>query len=165
MFDAPDLSPEEFADHVARGLARALESTGLIEVKEMKTSVGQCHFFGRVHKKNLRAWSRLTKKLLVAMEGFVDGFVGRQEIVTLKNGAPKNSKNPDDYIHKFGHLVSVGSNDLKGAADMLAQIIVEASPRKHVEVMEYPMLGSGAPQSGGIVTGRKGAHLTSGAPK
>lgn len=159
-FETQDMSPDDLARHVAGAFANVLERTGLIEVREMHHSVGQCHFLCRVKDKNKRKWRELTKKMLVVMNQVCDGFIGTQEIVLPKEGAPQDSTNPDDYDHRFGHLISIGAPDLKGAAEAVAQVIVESGPRRQ-EVMEAPMLGRGAPQSGGRGTGRKGAALTS----
>jgi hypothetical protein len=160
-FESGDLSLEELAQHVAGAFANVLERTGLVEVREMHHSVGQCHFLCRVKDKNKRQWRDLTKRMLVVMERVCDGFIGTQEIVLLKPGAPEGSTNPDDYDHRFGHLISIGAQDLKSAAEAVAQTIVEAGPTRYKEVTEAPMLGRGAPQSGGRATGRKGANLTS----
>ena len=97
------------------------------------------------------------------MQSVGDGFVGTQDIVKLRKGAPDGSKNPDDYDHKFGHVFSLGAKDLKTAATQICHIIAEFEPeqRVHREVMEAPMAGRGTPQSGGQRSGRKGAHPTS----
>lgn len=159
-FDAPDLGPEDIADHIARSVAAVLEATGLIEIKEVKSSVGQCHFFGRVRDQDKTKWAKLKKLMLITMRFECDGFVGTQDIVKLKPGAPEDSRNPEDYDHKFGHLLSIGARDLKHAAEELCKVVIEHNPTPRVEVMEAPMLGHGAPLSGGRKTGRKGAHPT-----
>ena len=164
-FEAPDLSPEEIADHIARSTATALESTGLIEIKELTSAVGQVHFLGRVKDNRKKDWARLVKKMLVVMQKDCDGFIGTQNIIKLQKGAVEDSTNPDDYDHKFGHIISFGSRNLKGAAERICQVVVDDNPSPRAEVTSAPMLGSGAPSSGGRSTGRKGAHLTAGARK
>jgi len=160
-FDTGDLSPEKVADHLSRATASVLESTGLIEIKEISSSVGQCHFFGRVKDDDKKRWAALKKNILVVMRFECDGFMGTQDILELKPGASEDSRNPDDYNHKFGHLVSIGAKDLKHAVEEVCKMVIDNTPRNHAEVMEAPMAGAGSPQSGGPKTGRKGAHPTS----
>jgi hypothetical protein len=160
-FAPPDLSPEDVTDHIARQTANVLEGTGLIEIKELHSSVGQVHFFGRVKDSNKRKWSDLVKRILVVLLDH-DGFMGTQNILKLKEGRDASSRNPDDYDQRFGHVVSIGARDIKVAAEAVCNMVLERNPSSRIEVTEAPMMGRGASQSGGRNTGRKGAHPTAG---
>jgi len=143
-FDAPDISPQEYADHTAQQTAKAFEATKLIEIVEVKAGIGQVHLLGRVKKDNERAFMELiVGPVLRAMEhADADGFIGKQFF--LKNGAVK-----------YGWVISFASNNLRQAAYEVGEALEPAIPR--LEVMETPLSGPPAPQSGGPGSGRRGA--------
>ena len=143
-FEAPDVSPQEQAEHTAQRTAAALEATKLIEIVEVKASPGQVHMLGRVRKDNERPFMDLVVwPILRAMEhSDADGFVGKQFF--LKNDAGK-----------YGWVISFASNNLKNTAYEVAEALDPALP--HVEVMEAPLQGPGTPQNGGQSSGRRGA--------
>ena len=168
-FEAPNLTPEEMADHTARMVARVLEATHLYEVVEMEKFPGSFHFFGRVKKQNLKVWQNdLVKRCLVAMRFVGDGFIGTQHVVRLKKGRSSDSKDSNDYDQVFGWVFSLASKDLYSAAVEVCRVIEESViPTPKTEVKEMILLGSGPPQAGSGAagpkgTGRKGAHPISG---
>jgi hypothetical protein len=143
-FNAPDLSPQEYAEHTAQQTAGAFEATKLIEIVEVKAGIGAVHLLGRVKKDNEKPFmDMVVRPVLQAMsESEADGFVGKQFF--LKNGSVK-----------YGWVISFSSNNLKHAAYTIAEALEPAIPR--LEVMESPLVGPGAPQSGGSGSGRRGA--------
>jgi hypothetical protein len=143
-FDAPDLSPQEYAEHTAQQTAKAFEATKLVEIVEVKAGIGQIHLLARVKKDNERAFMEMVvAPVLHAMEGAEsDGFVGKQFF--LKNGSVK-----------YGWVISFASNNLRQAAYAVGEALEPAIPR--LEVMEAPLVGQTVPQSGGPGSGRKGA--------
>jgi len=143
-FDAPDISPQEYAEHTAQQTASAFEATKLIEIVEVKAGIGAVHLLGRVKKDNEKTFMEMVvHPVLRAMsESDADGFVGKQFF--LKNGAVK-----------YGWVISFSSNNLRQAAYNIAEALEPAIPR--LEVMESPLVGPGAPQSGGSTSGRRGA--------
>lgn len=170
-FEAPNLTPEEMADHTARMVARVLEATHLFEVVEMEKFPGSFHFFGRVKKQNLKVWRHdLVKRCLVAMRFVGDGFIGTQDVVRLKKGRSADSRDPNDYDQLFGWVFSLAAKDLYNASVEICRIIEEwGIPAPKTEVREMIMLGSGPPQAGSGAagpkgTGRRGAHPVSGGP-
>jgi len=143
-FDAPDISPQEYAEHTAQQTAKAFEATKLVEIVEVKAGIGQIHLLARVKKDNERTFMDLVVgPVLHAMEkADADGFVGKQFF--LKNGSVK-----------YGWVVSFASNNLRQAAYAVAEALEPAIPR--LEVMETPLVGGPVPQSGGPGSGRRGA--------
>src|SRR5512142_1929036 len=81
-FGAPDLSPQDYAEHTAQGCARAFENTKLIEIVEVHAGPGQIHLLGRVKKDNERIFmERVVGPVLQSFEASeqaIDGFVGKQ---------------------------------------------------------------------------------------
>lgn len=143
-YAAPALDVEDYAEHTAQMLARALENTGLIEVAEVRANAGQAHLMGRVRQDREKTFlAQVVKPLLRVMETNCKGFVGRQYL--LRN----------DEL-RFGWVISFSSNNLKETAHLLCQALEPAIPVK-VEVTEAPLVGTGTPQSGGLRTGKKGA--------
>jgi len=145
-FDAPDISPQGEAEHIAQLIAGALEKTSLVEVAEVRAVAGQVHILARVKKENERAVvHQLAKTILVRTRDICDSHIG-------KNYFLKGNK------MVYGWAFSFGSNDLKNAAHAICGAIDEVSPR--MEVLEAPLLGPGTP-SGGVNVG-KGASLVRG---
>jgi hypothetical protein len=142
-FDAPNLSPQDYAEHTAQVIARILESTGLIEIVEVHASVGQVHLLGRVKAENEKRYvDTVVKNSLLAMRKVCDGFIGKQYLLR-----------EDRMV--FGWVFSFGSEDLKRAAQAVADALDTLVPRR--EVMEAPLIGPPSPQSGGQTSGRRGA--------
>jgi len=143
-FNAPNLSPQEYADHTAQTMARVLESTSLIEIVEVHASVGQVHLLGRVKAENEKKFvETVVKNSLIAMEKTSDGFIGKQYM--LRNGRML-----------YGWVFSFGAEDLRGAARSIADEVEALVPRR--EIIEVPLVGPAAPQSGGAKSGKRGAH-------
>lgn len=148
QFSAPELSPQEYADHTAQTMARILESTGLIVVREVNANPGQVHLLGRVKAEDERMFvEQIVRPSLVCMDaGDCDGFIGKQYFL---RGEGKGTK------VMYGWIYSFGSKNLSEAATTLAAALETAVPS--LIVTESPLLGAAAPQSGGRATGRKGA--------
>jgi len=149
-FEAPEISPEEFAEHTANLVANALSATKIFGVVEVRAGIGQVHVMGRVKRERERQFvDKVVLPILRVMESADDcnGFVGKQFILK------------DDSV-KYAWVISFASNDLRRAASDICQAFEEVVPR--VEVSESPLLGPGTPQSGGRVTGKKGASPIAG---
>ena len=143
-FDAPDLSPEDYAEHTAQLMAKILENTGLTEIVEVHASVGQVHLLGRVKAENEKKFvDTVVKNALVAMEKGCDGFIGKQFMIRKGKVV-------------YGWVFSFGSQDLRAAACAISDALEVLIPKR--EIMETPLVGKGAPQSGGRGSGRRGAH-------
>lgn len=149
--DTPEITPEEYAEHMANSVAAALSSTKLFEVVEVKAGIGQIHVLGRVAKDKERNFvSQVVAPVLQVLDQQQDGcrgFIGKQFM--LKYGAVK-----------YAWVVSFAASDLRSAASEICGSFESAIPR--VEVTEAPLVGRGPPQSGGMRTGRKGASAISG---
>ena len=69
QFDAPDISPEEYAEHTASRVATALEATKMFGVVEVKAGLGQVHIMGRVKREHERRWAEnVVFPVLITME-------------------------------------------------------------------------------------------------
>jgi hypothetical protein len=150
LADAPEITPEEYAEHTANRVASALESTRLFEVVEVKAGIGQVHVLGRVAKDKERSFvSLVVAPILAVLDQKKDdcqGFVGKQFM--LKYGTVK-----------YAWVISFAASDLTSASSEICASFDSAVPR--VEVSEAPLGGRGAPQSGGRQTGRRGASALS----
>jgi hypothetical protein len=149
QFDAPDISPEEYAEHTASRVASALEATKMFGVVEVKAGLGQVHIMGRVRREHERRWAEnVIFPMLLTMEKSEDcnGFIGKQYIL-------KEGKALDNL--KYAWVISFASNDLRKSAADICTSFAAAIPR--VEVTEAPLMGPSSPQSGGARSGRKGA--------
>ena len=144
-FEAPEISPEEYAEHWAGALARALTLTKLIGIVEVRSGIGQAHVMGRVRRDQERLF---LEKVVEPILRFFDrddgchGFMGKQYLLK------------DDAV-KYAWVISFASNDLKSTVGRVCLAFEGAVPR--MEVTEAPLLGTGAPQSGGRQSGRRGA--------
>jgi hypothetical protein len=148
-FDAPEISPEEFAEHIASRVAGALEATKMFGVVEVRAGVGQVNIMGRVKREHERRWAEdVVYPMLLVIEKSEDcnGFIGKQYL--LKEGKSLESM-------KYAWVISFASNDLRKSASDICSSFEAAVPR--VEVTESPLMGPGTPQSGGQRSGRKGA--------
>ena len=144
-FKAPDLTPEEYAEHTANLTANAFQATKLFEVVEVKAGVGQVHLLGRVMQENERTFlEKVITPVLKAIEASheCEGHICKQFL--LKNGQVK-----------YAWTISFAANNLKTAAHAICEAISVALPR--YEVMESPLVGPPTPQGGGAGGGRKGA--------
>lgn len=152
-FEAPEISPEEFADHMASIMANALTSTKMFEVVEVQSGIGQVHILGRVKKEKERPFiPNVVRPILKVMKHSdnCNGFVGKQFLL----------KDDDEDEVRFAWVVSFSSNDLRRAVTEIVQSFEAVLPR--LEVTEAPLLGPGTPQSGGRTTGKRGASPVTG---
>jgi len=144
-FDAPEISPEEHAEHWSGILANALSSTKLLGIVEVRSGIGQVHIMGRVRRDKERMF---LEKVVDPILRFFDrddechGFLGKQFLLK-------------DNDVKYAWVISFASNDLKSTVSRACQSFESAIPRS--VVTEAPLMGPGAPQSGGQKSGRKGA--------
>jgi hypothetical protein len=124
-------------------IANAFEATGLFEVVEVKAAIGQVHLMGRVVAKSEGLFlERVVEPVLDVMEKTCEGFIGKQYF--RKRGQTR-----------FGWVISFASTELRGAAYEICKAIAHLSTKKEIE--EVPLVGPGAPQSGGSRSGKKGA--------
>jgi hypothetical protein len=147
-FDAPDISPEEYAEHWAGVLANALVATKLLGIVEVRSGIGQIHIMCRVRKDQERALlENVIEPLLYFFNcGECHGFIGKQFL--LKDGEVK-----------YAWVISFASSELRETVSQACRSFEAAIPR--LEVTEAPLLGPGSPQSGGPTSGRKGASPVS----
>jgi len=146
-FDAPEISPEEHAEHWAGIFANALTSTKLIGIVEVKSGVGQVHVMGRVRRDRERVFlEKVITPILRLFDRLEDGhgFLGKQFL--LKDGEVK-----------YAWVISFTSHALKDTVTQVCRCFESAIPR--LEVTEAPLLGPSTPQSGGRKSGRRGAAL------
>jgi hypothetical protein len=143
-FDAEEVSSQEQAEHTAGRVAAALEATQLIDIVEVKASVGQVHLLGRVHKDNEKAYTdTVLFPILEALEkAGIDSHGCKQFL-------PKKGK------RRYGWVLSFASSDLRDAAFKALESFEDVIPRR--EIMQAPLVGPKVPQSGGQLSGRKGA--------
>lgn len=146
-FDAPEISPEEHAEHWAGILANALTSTKLIGIVEVRSGIGQIHVMGRVRRDQERMFlEKIIDPILRFFDRLEDGhgFVGKQFLLK-------------DNEVKYAWVISFASHALKDTVTQACRCFESSIPR--AEVTEAPLLGPAAPQSGGRRSGRKGAAL------
>ena len=144
-FKAPDLTPDEYAEHTANLTANAFQATKLFEVVEVKAGVGQIHLLGRVKQDDERTFlDKVITPVLKAIEASheCEGHICKQFI--LKNGKTK-----------YAWTVSFAANNLKLAAHAICEAVNTAVPR--LEVVESPLVGPSTPMGGGPGGGRRGA--------
>jgi len=144
-FRAPELTPDEYAEHTANLTANAFQGTRLFEVVEVKAGVGQIHLLGRVKQDDERTFlDKVITPVLKAIDAShqCEGHICKQFI--LKNGKTK-----------YAWTISFAANDLKAAAHAICGAVSSAMP--HLEVMESPLTGPATPAGGGPGGGRKGA--------
>ncbi len=144
-FKAPELTPEEYAEHTANQTANAFQATKLFEVVEVKAGVGQVHLLGRVLQENERVFlDKVITPVLKAIEASheCEGHICKQFL--FKNGKTK-----------YAWTISFAANNLRAAAHVICEAISTAIPR--FEVMESPLVGPKVPTGGGPGSGRKGA--------
>lgn len=145
-FAAPDLSPEEYAEHTAQQVANAFQATKLFEVVEVRAGVAQVFLIGRVKQDNEKIFlEKVIAPVLAAIERAkeVEGHVCKQFL--LKNGTVR-----------YGWTISFAANNLKAAAHAICEAISSAIPR--VEVTESPLMGSGPSAGATGAGGKKGAR-------
>ena len=144
-FEAPEIGPEEYAEHMANVLANTLQSTKIFDVVEVQAGVGQINVMGRVRRDKERTFLKKVVTPVLTVMGKnddIEGFVGKQFIV--RDGAVK-----------YAWVISYASNDLRAATHLVCQSFEPVTSR--MEVTEAPLMGPSTPQSGGLSTGRKGA--------
>jgi hypothetical protein len=147
-FDAPDIGPDEMAEHIAKMVANAFEATGLIEIVEVQAGIAQVSLMGRIKGNKEGTWlTSVVDPVLRAMVLCCDGHIGKTYI--LKPPDPKTGK------LRYGWVIAFASNDLRDAANKITEALEPVIPR--LEVTEAPLLGPGTPQSGGQGSGRRGA--------
>ena len=147
--EAPELSPEDYAEHTANMTAEAFQKTGLIEFVEIKGSLNQISLLGRVKENKVQAFSeKVIKPVLRIMQKTCDGFIGTQYLI--------RGDAPNDELY-YGWVVAFGSPNIREAATAICEALAPAIPRQ--EVMSVPLLGPSAPQGSTVATGggRKGA--------
>lgn len=140
-YDAPDISPEEYAEHTANQVANALASTTMFGVVEVAAGIAQIHVMGRVKAEHERRFvDDVVKPILGVMEKSeaCNGFVGKQFLLK------------EDVV-KYAWVISFASNDLRQSAFDICKAFQASIPRK--EVVESPLMGPGTP-SGRVGAGR-----------
>lgn len=145
-FAAPNLSPEEYAEHTASMVANALTSTRLFEVVEVKAGIGQISLMGRVKSVDEKRFVQMViDPALDAMEGMCKGFIGKQYLKKKKGDKTK-----------YAWVLSIASNNLKEAASEVCSSFESACPK--MEVMESPLVGKGPGSSVPVKLGGTGSR-------
>jgi hypothetical protein len=143
-FDAPDLSPQDHAEHIAGIVSRAIESTGLMQVKEVKATVGKIHLLGRVVDENKKDFvQKFGKGVWRRVNTWCDIFLGTQYFPY--KGDVENIM--------YGWVFAFSTENLMEACKEICAVAEELTPR--TDTMEVPLMGPSTPQGGG---GRKGAR-------
>ena len=145
-FEAPELSPQDYAERSANIMADAFQKTGLVEIAQVQANVGQIHLLGRVRDEK----SFIDNAVFPIMEA-VDGddcdtFMGIQYF--LKEGAVSNRR-------RYGWVLSFSSPSIDKVLRKVCGVLEGLIEKK--ELMEMPLVGRPAPQSGGQSSGRRGA--------
>jgi len=140
-FEAPEISEQEYAEHAAGIVAKALEDTNLIEIVEMQPTASQINLLGRVKQENEKKLVHsVVFSILKRCNGFSEPHIGK--IFFLKN---------DKLV--YGWIFSFSTTDMKTTVQSICQAIEEVAPKK--EVLEAPLVGPNPPT--GSIGGRKGA--------
>lgn len=145
-FEAPDIAPEDIAEHCAGILTRLVESTGIAEVVDTKAAVGQIHVMCRVKMENeKRLANGFLEPVLLATRGVCDVFLGKQFFL-------KENTDTMVYAWTFGF----GSDDLVSVLKLIEVVVDDMRPSTK-EVTEVPLMGPGSPQGFVGKGGKKGA--------
>jgi len=140
-FGAPEIGPEEFAEHMSNLTARALGDTKMFEVVETAHGIGQIHVMGRVKREHERKFLEdVVHPILQVMDSSetCNGFIGKQFL--LKEG-----------VVKYAWVISYASNDLRESTYDICRAFEQVIPRR--EVTESPLMGPGTP-AGKVGAGR-----------
>lgn len=144
---SPPLSPQDYAERSADIMAQAFQKTGLIEIAETKTAVGQIHLLGRV-KDEKTFVDNVVFPVLEVVGDECESFVGIQYF--LKEGAVRGAT-----TRRYGWVLSFSSSDMDKTLRDVCELLEGLCSKN--ELMELPLVGAPAPQSGGARSGRKGA--------
>ena len=140
--DTTGLSPEEISARYAETFSRALESTELVQVVEIKTMVQQFHILARLKNPKRERdliYGPIEQMLRNAQDRGVL-FFGKEYLLK------------DDNL-VYGWVFSVGAEDFEDVIPILCETITyREKPR--VDVMEMPMLGKPTPMSTDATKGR-----------
>lgn len=146
-YGSPDLSPQDYAERAADIMAQAFQKTGLIDIAQTKAAVGQIHLLGRV-KDEKSFVDRVVFPVLEAVGDECESFVGIQYF--LQDGAVADSRR-----RRYGWVISFSSPDTDKTLREVCDILGDLCQKN--ELLELPLVGKAAPQSGGSTSGRKGA--------
>lgn len=146
QYDAPDLTPDDYAAHTANQAANAFQATQLFEVIEVKAGVGQIHLLGRVKQDNEKDF---LDKVVTPVLKVIEESNGGWECHICKQFLRKNGKT------KYAWTISFAAVELRQAAHAICSAINASSPKR--EVLEAPLVGPSTPAGGGPRGGRKGA--------
>ena len=147
-YESPDLSPQDYAERAANIMAQAFQRTGLVEIAQTKAAVGQIHLLGRV-KDEKSFVDNAVFPVLEAIDDECEAFIGIQYF--LKEGAVTNMP----PRRRYGWVISFSSPDMDKTLRDVCGVLDDLYQKN--ELMEMPLVGKAAPQSGGSRSGRKGA--------
>lgn len=140
--DTSGMNPEEISAQYAAAFSEALESTGLVQVVEIKTMVQQFHILARL-KNPKRERDLIYGPIEQMLRNCQDKgvlFFGKEYL--LKDGGLV-----------YGWVFSVGAEDFEDVVPTLCDTVTYREKTK-VDVMEMPMLGRSTPQSSDATGGR-----------
>ena len=140
-----NMTPEKYASRYTDLAAGVMERTGMFQAVSLRPEAGQVNVMGRVTKDQEGDWiNQVVKPTALALEGKCESFFGKQYF-------------PRDGKFKFAWVIAFKSKtELREVTRIFCDTVAKAVPT--VEVMESPLSGGAAPQSGGRASGRRGAH-------
>jgi hypothetical protein len=152
------MSPKDVAEHYAGLFANALESTGLIDVVEIKAARNQAHVLARVKREHERQMVHgpLYAMQLATIGRPIELFTGK--VFFVKPNDPKRKL-------KYAWTFTVAAEDLPEAVNLLTDAVDLRDEDERLDIMEAPMPGKPQPQgdvwqSGGA--GTKGVSTVGG---
>lgn len=139
----------ELAERYAQIFARALESTGFVQIVEVKAAVGQIHLRGRVKRDDEGVLiSRALKPMMSTLNkafGPQSHFFGKHYFLREKPTGEEESV--------YAWIFSLGDQRLREVVELACERLEDLAPPRR-EVTEVPLLGPSTPVGGGP---RKGA--------
>ena len=153
-YESPDLSPQDYAERAADIMAMAFQKTGLVEVAQTRAALGQIHLLCRVKAENEKRFvDDAVFPILEAVDDDCESYIGTQYF--LKEGGVKGARS-----RRYGWTISFSSPDIDKTLREVCDVLDSLCQKN--ELMEAPLVGKPAPQSGGTKSGRKGASPVAG---
>jgi hypothetical protein len=153
MFEAPELSDEDYTEHSAGIIANALDRTGLVEIYEITVEkTNQFVLSARVKTESEKDFiTKILRSIQMKTYGQMETFFCQHYFIKeLKGGKLQQV---------FSWKLAFGGIESRDAAKLVSEAIDDIIPK--MEVMESPLLGPGTPQ--GVVGGKsKGASTIRG---
>jgi hypothetical protein len=155
--ESADPSPAELAERHADVMAAAFQKTGLVEIAQVRAAIGQVHLLARVKEENEKRFvDDVVFPVLESTYGSCDdSFFGTQYFLSMQDGGT-----PTTSRRRYGWVLSFSSSNMEKTLRDVCGVLDRLAQRK--ELLEMPLVGQPAPQSGGRASGRKGASPVGG---